>query len=354
MKGSDLMNKSALRDCEAIAFNAITISCGLGAVVSLTYFLMTVINPVAVASQIVDIIICLSLFYLYRQSSNKYKYHIILLLFYFVYNFCAIWFILSFHHPMVILYLLLILLGNILLLKRKHLKIIIASESVILIGMLIYDYSYRNLLIYNESMTFGRLLGSIIVILTICYIIYKFKSVIDLKVNTLEQYSFIDPLTEAKNSRAFADDYLSIMNTWNRERVPFAVVNIDINDFKTINDTYGHQVGDDVLKELVIQIKRVLRKGESIYRIGGDEFIVLLNGSNRSVAHKFFKRITRQHHLELDFSISYGVADSYETINNGELLSLADKRMYANKKANKNLLDLDNPYGGQLSFAISS
>lgn len=347
------MNKSALRDCEAIAFNAITISCVLGAAVTLLYFLLTVINPIACASQIVDIIICLSLFYLYRESINKYKYHVILLLFYFVYNFCAIWFILSFHHPMVILYLLLICLGNLLLLKRKHLKIIMVIESMVLLGMLIYDYRYRNVLIYSKSMTFGRVLGSIIIIITICYIIYKFKSVIDLKVNTLEEYSFIDPLTAAKNSRAFADDYQSIMVAWNRERVPFTLVMMDINNFKTINDTYGHQVGDDVLKELVKQIKRVLRKGESIYRIGGDEFAILLKGSNRKDAYKFFKRIARHHHFEFDFSITYGVADSYERINNEELLSLADKRMYLNKNANKNILDLDNSYGGQLSFVIS-
>lgn len=348
------MNKSAIRECESIAFNAITISSILGSIVVMAYFFTINAIPFAYLAHIINVLFCSYLLYRYKKTRKTYKYHLILMVFLFVYNFIGVWYVFSYHHPMVVLFLTLIMIGNVLLVRKWHLRLIVGLEIVVLTGFLIYDYRFRYHLPYNQNISFGRLLGATIIIVTIGYIVYKFKEVIDDKVNTLEAYSFIDPLTSAKNSRAFADDYLAIMTSWDRDKTPFALVNIDINDFKRINDTYGHQVGDDVLIALVDRIKRALRKGEHIYRVGGDEFVVLLKGSNRNDANKFLMRIHKNHDLRLDFTVSYGVADSFETISNEELKTLADKRMYANKNAKKNFLETTASYGGQLSFDMIS
>lgn len=347
------MRKSAIRECEEIAFNAITISSVLGSIVVIAYFLTTDIMPFAYFSQVISMVFCIYMYLKYKKANNRYKLHLILMLFYFNYNFIGLWYNFSYRHPMVVLFLMLVMIGNVLLLKLSHIRMFIVVETIIIIGFLIYDYKYRYTLSYPQTVSLGRLLGTTIIMLTIGWIIYKYKIVINDKVNTLEEYSFVDPLTKAKNSRAFADDYQVIMSIWERRKISFALINIDINNFKSINDTYGHQVGDDVLIELVEKIKTALRKGEYIYRIGGDEFVILLKGSNRMEANKFIERIVRYHKLAFDFSISYGIADSYEAIQNEELLSLADKRMYANKHPKMKFLDTTTSHGGQMCFEVT-
>lgn len=87
-----------------------------------------------------------------------------------------------------------------------------------------------------------------------------------------------DPLTGLPNRRFFSRWAQHLINKSNRERAGFALLLLDLDGFKKVNDTLGHSVGDDVLREAVARFQAVLRGGEILARLGGDEFAVLVEG----------------------------------------------------------------------------
>lgn len=108
------------------------------------------------------------------------------------------------------------------------------------------------------------------------------KEIAEMKrqINSLQKQLFSDPLTGAYNRKWFSDEYLDDDNFKNDGFITF----IDLNKFKIINDTYGHLVGDQVLKYLVKFLKQELQKpGVDIVRYAGDEFLILFNKDKTSV-----------------------------------------------------------------------
>lgn len=137
---------------------------------------------------------------------------------------------------------------------------------------------------------------------------------------------------EAKRALAQAD----------RSGTPLSVLFIDLDLFKAINDTYGHRVGDAVLKEFARFLKEVVRTSDIVARPGGDEFVVLLPATDlrgaQYVARKICqvlcgKRFTRK---RLSVSISIGVASTSEGCSTFSCLKeKADERMYKTKQRKK-------------------
>jgi diguanylate cyclase (GGDEF)-like protein len=117
---------------------------------------------------------------------------------------------------------------------------------------------------------------------------------------------------------------------------------IDVDDFKVINDSYGHLVGDEVLRELASSIKGNVRGGNDAVRFGGDEFVVVLENISAEEAYTVAERI-RYCASELEFSggeslfhitLSIGLIEGAAPLN--ELLDKADRAMYASKNKGKN------------------
>ncbi|MDD2343609.1 MAG: GGDEF domain-containing protein, partial [Tolumonas sp.] len=125
-----------------------------------------------------------------------------------------------------------------------------------------------------------------------------------------------------------------------------AVAYIDLDGFKQINDTYGHAVGDQLLIAVAVQMKKTLRESDTVARIGGDEFVALLNVSKdlnhslhlvKRLLHVIAKTILIDN-LQLKVSASIGLA-FYPQLGNiqaEQLLSQADQAMYQAKQAGKN------------------
>lgn len=99
-----------------------------------------------------------------------------------------------------------------------------------------------------------------------------------------------DALTGAKNRRAFEEFMHNLPQTLGDRDVEVCFALFDVNHFKAINDSYGHRVGDRVLKLIASRIRMVLRKGEELFRIGGDEFAVVLLDCSESSALRIAKR----------------------------------------------------------------
>ncbi len=150
-----------------------------------------------------------------------------------------------------------------------------------------------------------------------------------------------DPLTGLANHRTFHERLADEMARSRRYGHVIAVAMIDIDDFKTVNDTWGHQAGDELLTATAQQIESVMRADALVARLGGDEFAVLLPESDREFARVAAERAraaVAEIALEdgLRISISVGVCDSAHASSPDELVERADLALYAAKSAGRN------------------
>jgi two-component system cell cycle response regulator len=126
-----------------------------------------------------------------------------------------------------------------------------------------------------------------------------------------------------------------------RHKEPLSIAIIDIDHFKNINDTYGHMVGDDVLREIASIIDRHTRKEDIAARFGGEEFILVLGSCTledaRIKAEQLRKEIEEYYPAGIDVTASFGIVQLGESIHScAHLLDLADQALYRAKKEGRN------------------
>ncbi len=150
--------------------------------------------------------------------------------------------------------------------------------------------------------------------------------------------SFHDSLTHLYNRAYFEEELLRM----NHERFyPLNVVMIDVNGLKAVNDAFGHQQGDQLLKNLAELLRTNSRKGDILARLGGDEFAIILPNTSPLDTEFFCRRITHQCQLGhfkpayLNPNISIGYATQNGSLSNAEeIIREADRKMYQNKLFN--------------------
>lgn len=155
-----------------------------------------------------------------------------------------------------------------------------------------------------------------------------------------------DPLLHIDNSRLF---YVNLKNSINRaERANklLALLYIDIDNFKQVNDTYGHSVGDKFLLKVVSRIKNTLRATDLIARVGGDEFAIILESfENKETVADVTRKICdavsattiKIEHAEIEITISVGIGIyPVDGVNPKKLIRSADNAMYYAKKTGRN------------------
>lgn len=165
----------------------------------------------------------------------------------------------------------------------------------------------------------------------------------------LEQMAYYDPLTDLPNRRLLEKlikRELASMQRYGQETV---IIMLDVDDFKQINDTYGHQVGDSILMQLADLLQNNVRETDTVARFGGEEFIILMPNTSVEEGYIFAERI-RKIIMEKVFSIgsdtlqitsSFGVS-SMGDINSQNLEDyylLADKALYLAKQSGKNRVE---------------
>jgi diguanylate cyclase (GGDEF)-like protein len=157
-----------------------------------------------------------------------------------------------------------------------------------------------------------------------------------------------DDLTGAATRRAFLADGASLVAEAHENAAPSTLLLCDLDHFKSINDNFGHEMGDRVLAAFADCARGVLRPGDLFGRIGGEEFAALLVGPSAESAFVIAERLRRavemidisERRIGLDISVSVGVATAHKSNRRlGDMLREADRALYRAKSAGRNRVE---------------
>ncbi|MGN6187361.1 MAG: diguanylate cyclase [Conexibacter sp.] len=164
--------------------------------------------------------------------------------------------------------------------------------------------------------------------------------------------AILDPLTGLLNRKALGQRFAELSEQASLTGDPVALVLVDVDHFKAVNDEHGHERGDAVLKEVAYAMRRSLRSFELVYRLGGDEFLIVLPGADMPLAHELGERVrealetTRPGGVAITASV--GVASARGSVSFEDLFREADDALYRAKRAGRNQVALAAP---ALAFA---
>ena len=161
--------------------------------------------------------------------------------------------------------------------------------------------------------------------------------------NQLDEQAHIDPLTKLYNRRFMNQKLDEKLTELSREGNIFGIIMGDIDDFKRVNDTYGHDFGDIVLVEVSKSLKKSTRDDDYVCRWGGEEFLIIINGNKKitkDVAERMRQTISE---IEIPFgketvhiTMTFGITESITGYSADKLIAIADENLYKGKQNGKN------------------
>lgn len=226
-------------------------------------------------------------------------------------------------------------------------------QAFILVGAFLYASVYAGLAIIIEFLNFSFSINSPLVYLFVFSalpLLFGFEELISKE----EQISYEKKEKEKEYLNSMTDNLTS---TWNQrylyrkleERIGETILAmIDLDDFKEINDNYGHLAGDFVLKEFTDLAINTFRKTDNICRYGGDEFIILLYDCDKAEAVLVMEKLRRkveEHDFVFDgqlmkITISIGIYETREDESVDQAIEKADKKLYLSKEKGKNIISI--------------
>ncbi|MGV2962513.1 sensor domain-containing diguanylate cyclase [Paenibacillus sp. AGC30] len=170
---------------------------------------------------------------------------------------------------------------------------------------------------------------------------YKIKEQALIKVNDqLETLASTDLLTGLKNRRFFQEKMLESLMMFQEKQRYFSLLVVDIDHFKSINDTYGHPIGDLVLGNLAGLLQTVSRSTDVVARYGGEEFVVILPDCEEEqaigIAERYRSQVASADWGEYNITVSIGAATVVEEDTEQTLFQRADNALYASKTGGRN------------------
>ncbi|MGM0788392.1 MAG: transporter substrate-binding domain-containing diguanylate cyclase, partial [Thermodesulfobacteriota bacterium] len=169
---------------------------------------------------------------------------------------------------------------------------------------------------------------------------------LEIKSRELERLSTTDALTGIFNRMKMEDLLENEISRVQRTARPFSVIMLDVDYFKYINDLYGHQAGDDALREISGLLRTNVRQADSLGRWGGEEFLIICpdtSGKGAAVLAENLRRITGSRKLSVGAGVtcSFGVAEYRPGEGVNQLLGRADRAMYRAKTLGRNMVELE-------------
>ncbi|MBU2280518.1 MAG: diguanylate cyclase [Gammaproteobacteria bacterium] len=168
------------------------------------------------------------------------------------------------------------------------------------------------------------------------------------RVATLSELALTDELTKIANRRCFVESTNTELGRCQRLNLPSALLLLDLDFFKSVNDLYGHQAGDEVLKATANRLKKALREYDIFGRIGGEEFAVFLSETSPQTALQVAERVRsllanypiKAGPVELCITVSIGIALCKGDSTFEDLYNQADSALYAAKRNGRNRAEL--------------
>ncbi|QEH06656.1 putative diguanylate cyclase [Sulfurospirillum multivorans] len=229
----------------------------------------------------------------------------------------------------------------VLILHEKHLE---QNKNMFSISTLLDNqHLLEQQAIVNSALFYSFLFSITLSILIVFLTTFLKKSYLE-----VENLSHYDGLTKLYNRLMFMEIFQKEIQKVKRTKNHLFLVILDIDDFKPINDTYGHLVGDDAIKTTADTLQHLLRESDTIARFGGDEFIICIVDQDKEAASTIVNRILNEFNhkmipvirnneiqeLQINLSIGYTAyknEDDFKT-----MLQRADQALYISKEAGKN------------------
>ena len=159
----------------------------------------------------------------------------------------------------------------------------------------------------------------------------------------LERLSRVDSMTDTANRRHYEERLAASLSQSQRQKQAITLLYLDIDNFKSINDSYGHLVGDAVIKTFAQRLQSCVRTEDLVARLGGDEFAIMIENaeadSGEIIANKLLNIMQKPMVIDgitVRVSTSIGVTFSQNAISSNDLMKLADQALYAAKAAGRN------------------
>ncbi|WP_297447107.1 GGDEF domain-containing protein [Desulfurobacterium sp.] len=214
---------------------------------------------------------------------------------------------------------------------------IIFGAAIVFIEFVLYGrafwlkfYYVQEVLIFYCFMVFGG---------------YLYSKVLEEHELILQRLATKDMLTGAYNRWKFLEDFESEFERARRYNYPISLIMFDIDHFKKVNDTYGHDAGDRVLKKIAKIVKDNIRKLDTLVRWGGEEFIIFLPNTKKEgaavLAEKIRQKIEKANFDEVGkVTVSFGVAQIEKNDTIDDLLKKVDKVLYKAKREGRNRVEV--------------
>ena len=169
----------------------------------------------------------------------------------------------------------------------------------------------------------------------------KYDEIFEFKEKLLEEANYKsthDLLTNLYNRHHFEKKVKELI----KNNIPFSIIFLDLDNFKYVNDTFGHDKGDEILKATADILRKNLKGKDIIARFGGDEFVIAVIECDKTCAKKMFEKIQQNiNYIFKDYGVTASIGISYfpEIKDYEKLLKEADEKMYKSKKDGKNRIN---------------
>jgi len=221
---------------------------------------------------------------------------------------------------------------------QKHIK-----DNVSLMSSIMNDYAEtQNQIHLNNESTISDLTYKVSTTAT-------FVEKLEKKLNIAEENILVDELTTIGNRKGYVERINKERKSWSSSKLPLSIMLIDADKFKRINDTFGHSVGDQVLKCIGQTLKKYIRSTDYVARYGGEEFVVIMPASDLKASAQLAKKIKttinslkfelRTQKKALNITCSFGIATFTESCSNTtDVFIAADKALYQAKENGRNTI----------------
>jgi diguanylate cyclase (GGDEF)-like protein len=201
------------------------------------------------------------------------------------------------------------------------------------VGLLFFAINIQH---YNDLRMWGVLYGTLGLVGLAMARQYAVLRENTLLYQQMKDIAVTDSLTGVYNRHFFNEVFPSEVERASRYRQPLTILIADVNNFKAVNDTYGHLKGDSILREIAQLLKSQLRSADTMARFGGDEFIILLPATDlegaRGLAERLKNAVASQSFAGMPLSLSVGLAQFKPGVSLEQMLEKADRELYRQKR----------------------